>query len=188
MADPLPFPTTGDNRVVIWCLSCGRRTWTMAEVVEARFGCLPFGMLTGKLRCKTGCGDNFGVVLPLDAPDPRAWVKKYGVVPPALPEKRKSRVVAPAYAPERPEGEVVELQGDHITHIHCVADELPILGFAFDHLLQKSHEAGRPRHLVMRRGCHWLRDSKRDFKVVAGKLVECEDDPEADKEISDDDL
>jgi len=155
----------------------------MAELIEARFGCLPFGMITGKLRCKTGCGDNFGVVLPLDAPDPRAWVKKYGIVPPALPEKKKRLAVAPAHAPERPESEVIELHSDQVTRVHCVADELPVLNFAFEHILKKSVEAGHPKHLVMRRGATWMRDSKRDFKVVAGRLVECEDDPEGDRDL-----
>jgi hypothetical protein len=188
MADPVPFPCTGNNRVIVYCLSCGNKTWTMAEVIEARFGCLPFGMLTGKLRCKSGCGDNFGVVLPLDAPDPRAWVRKYGVEPPALPERPRRRVVAPTHAPERPEGEIIEIEGDQVTRVHCIADELPILQHAFDHLLRKSHEAGRTKHFVMRRGATWMRDSKRDFKVVAGKLVECEDDPEGDREIDLEDL
>ena len=188
MADPVPFPATGNNRVIVYCLSCGRKTWTMAEVIEARFGCLPFGMLTGKLRCKSGCGDNFATVLPMDAPDPRAWTRKYGVTPPALPERKRTRVVAPAYAPERPEAEVIELRGDHVTHVHCVADELPILNFAFEHLLKKAHDVNRAKHFVMRRGATWMRDSKRDFRVVAGKLVECEDDLDGDKDIDLDEL
>jgi len=37
---------------------------------------------------------------------------------------------------------------------------------------------GKRPHLIVARGAQWSRDSKRDFKVVGGKVIEVLDDEE----------
>jgi hypothetical protein len=54
----------------------------------------------------------------------------------------------------------------------------------FDFLLKKyAKYHGGPPHLVVSRGAQWSRDSKRDYKVVGGKLIErTEDDPDDEED------
>jgi hypothetical protein len=130
----LPFPNDRPERVIVWCLTCGRRTWVASYIIEAAFGYLPFGVLTSRLRCRKGCGDNFGVVLPIDAPTPREFVNKY-TAPPQPPPKVEQLATA---TEERLRGALVEV-GKRGTFdiIHARSNETEILSWGFGYLMGK---------------------------------------------------
>lgn len=163
----IPFPAVQDERVVIFCMTCQRSTSAAAFVIAGLFGYLPYGVLTGRLHCRKGCGDRFGVILPIDAPTPRQFVIKYGRPPlPALPE----RAERPAPKLNQLRGALVEVdKTGTFTHTHALADEPDILHFGFDFLLKKLSANGdtAPR-LVVTRGAQWSRDSQRDWQVIEG--------------------
>lgn len=52
MSQPVPFPNFRAERVIIYCMTCGRSTWTAASVIEGLFGYLPYGLLTRRLHCR----------------------------------------------------------------------------------------------------------------------------------------
>jgi hypothetical protein len=104
------------------------------------------------------------VVLPLDAPTPRAWVEKYGH--PAPPPKEERLVTA---LDEHLPGMLVEVgEGGTFQKLHARAQDPQILHLGFDYLLKKMSENGRtPPRLAVTRGAQWSRDSARPFKVVS---------------------
>lgn len=163
----IPFPTPADERVVIYCMTCGRSTTAASFVIAGLFGYVPYGLLTGRLHCRKGCGDRFGVILPVDAPNPRLFVSKYGRPPlPPVPDKA-----------DRPAPKLNELRGSLVevdrngtfVHTHALADEPEILHFGFDFLLKKMTTAWeKPPRLVVTRGAQWSRDSERDWEVIEG--------------------
>jgi hypothetical protein len=164
-ASPIPVPAIRAERCIIYCLTCGRNTSAATYVIEGLFGFLPYGFLTGRLHCRKGCGDRFGVILPLDAPTPRTFVAKYGR-PIASPPKSDSR--AEAALDDDLRGALVEIgKNGTFWKIHARAEDDAILHWGFDHLLKKMSVNGRePPRLAVTRGAQWSRDSQRDFKVV----------------------
>jgi len=118
------------------------------------------------------------MVLPLDAPTPRLFAERYQLQP------------TPTRLPEADKGleydcrdMLVEIgDGGTFLKIHAKAAHQEIVWWGFDFLLKKyaANHGGLP-HLVVARGAQWTRDSKRDFKVVGGKMVQMPDEPEEDK-------
>ena len=161
---------------MIYCMTCGRGVTAAAYVVEGLFGWLPYGRVTNRLHCRTGCGDRFGMVLPIDAPTPRLFAERYPLKPfPKPPPEPDKSIEADC------RDVLVEIgDGGTFLKIHAKAAHQEIVWWGFDFLLKKYGQyQGGPPHLIVARGAQWSRDSKRDFKVVGGKLVErTGDDPD----------
>src|ERR1700761_3081306 len=84
---PLPVPRTRAERCVIHCMNCGRSATAATYMIEGLFGWLPYGRITNRLYCRKGCGDRFGMVLPIDAPTPRLFAENYDLEPAPSREK-----------------------------------------------------------------------------------------------------
>jgi len=159
-------------------MTCGRSTTSATYVIEGLFGWLPYGRVTNRLHCRKGCGDRFGMVLPIDAPTPRLFAERYPLKPfPKPPPEPDKSIDADCL------DILVELNADHsFVKIHAKAAHQEIAWWGFDFLLKKyARQHGGPPHLAVTRGAQWSRDSNRDFKTVGGKLVEREEhdpDPE----------
>lgn len=182
MTVPIPIPVVRTERCVLYCLSCGRGTTAAAYVVEALFGWLPFGRITNRLHCRKGCGDRFGMVLPMDAPTPRQFAEKYTIVRPPPPEKP---VMTDPDLEADCRDQLIEVgEGGTFLKVHAKAAHMEIVHWGFDFLLKKfADRFGGAPHLIVARGAQWSRDSKRDFKVVGGKVIKLRDDEdEADPE------
>jgi hypothetical protein len=63
-----------EQPVILYCLACGHSRQVHAWTLASLLGAAPFGMIIGNLRCKS-CRDKVGVVLPWQAPTPRAWAQ-----------------------------------------------------------------------------------------------------------------
>jgi hypothetical protein len=160
-------------------MTCGRSTTAATYVIEGLFGWLPYGRVTNRLHCKQGCGDRFGMVLPIDAPSPRAYAERYDLSPALAREKPMSKDLE-----SEMRDRLVEIgAGGTFLKVHAKSEDVAIVHWAFDYLLKKFSEGGRkPPRLAVTRGAQWSRDSLRDYKVVAGKVVELQnDDHEGDK-------
>lgn len=170
------IPAIRAERCIIYCLNCGRFTNAATFVVEGLFGWLPYGRVTGRLHCKTGCGDRFGMVLPMDAPTPRIFVQKYDLEP--APQKQD-------HAYKDIEGEMqfrlLEVgQGGTFLRVHAKAIDNAILHWGFDYLLKQYSDGGhKPPRFAVTWGATWSRDSARDYKVVVGNVTHL---PQADKD------
>jgi hypothetical protein len=129
--------------------------------------------LTGRLHCKKGCGDRFGVVLPVDAPSPRAFVARYGRPTPPPPTPKAEREVSALE--EHIPGCLVEIgEGGTFLKVHARAFYPEILHLGFDWMLAHLSQDGRkPPRLAVTRGAQWSRDSARDWKVISD-----DDDPD----------
>jgi hypothetical protein len=118
----------------------------------------------------------------LDAPTPRQFAERYDLAP-------KPPVTTHQFQDRDLEADcrdiLVELgDGGTFLKIHAKAAHQEIVWWGFDFLLKKySKYHSGPPHLVVARGAQWSRDSKRDFKVVGGKLVErTGDDPDNEED------
>lgn len=166
-----PIPAIRSERCVIYCLTCGRSTTAATYVVEGLFGWLPYGGVTNRLHCRKGCGDRFGMVLPIDAPTPRLFAEKYDLAPQTPPLRQTRDADLEIDCRFR----LVEVgKSGTFLKVHAKAEDPVIVEWGFDHLLRKFAERqwGEPPHLIVAHGAQWSRDSKRDFKVVGGKVVE----------------
>jgi hypothetical protein len=167
-----PLPAIRSERCVIYCLGCGHSTSAATYVVEGLFGWLPYGMITNRLHCRKGCGDRFGTVLPIDAPTPRLFAEKYNLAPPAaqrpMPQGRDADLEANL------RHRLIEVgEGGTFLEVHAKSRDSEIVHWGFDYLLKKFTNQWRgPPHLIVAHGAQWSRDSKRDYKVVGGKVVE----------------
>jgi len=180
MPPATPIPAIRSERCIIYCLTCGRGVSAATYVVEGLFGWLPYGRVTNRLHCRTGCGDRFGMVLPIDAPTPRLFAQRYQLAPPPKPRPVRDKDIE-----EDCRDILVELNENYsFTKIHARTAHQQIAWWGFDYLLKKyAQNHGGPPHLVVARGAQWSRDSKRDFKVVGGKLVDREEhDPDTEED------
>jgi hypothetical protein len=182
MSSPAPLPAIRAERCVIYCMSCGRSTTAATYVVEGLFGWLPYGRVTNRLHCRKGCGDRFGMVLPVDAPTPRLFAQRYDLAP-------EEPVTKPQFKDRDLEADcrdrIVEVgEGGSFLKVHAKSQDPAIVHWGFDYLLKKfSNQWRGPPHLIVARGTQWSRDSKRDYKVVGGKFVErTGDDPDEEED------
>jgi hypothetical protein len=181
MALPTPIPAIRAERCIIYCLSCGRSTIAATYVVEGLFGWLPYGRVTNRLHCRSGCGDRFGMVLPIDAPTPRLFAERYDLAPAARHEPMLHDRDLETACREV----LVEVgEGGTFLKVHAKSEDPAIVHWGFDYLLKKlSERFGPAPHLIVASGAQWSRDSKRDFKVVGGRVVELRDgDPDEEEE------
>lgn len=121
------------------------------------------------------------MVLPMDAPTPRLFAERYDLAPAARHEPKLQDRDLEADCREL----LVEVgEGGTFLKVHAKSEDPAIVWWGFDYLLKKlSDRFGPPPHLIVARGAQWSRDSKRDFKVVGGKLVErLDDDPDEEEE------
>jgi hypothetical protein len=87
--------------------------------------------------------------------------------PPPLPQTRDADLEAGC------KYRLIEVgQGGTFLEIHGKSRDPAIMEWGLDYLLKKftNHWGKRP-HLIVAHGAQWSRDSKRDFKVVGGKVV-----------------
>jgi len=165
-----PIPAIRSERCIIYCLGCGRSTTAATYVVEGLFGWLPCGRITNRLHCRKGCCDRFGMVLPMDAPTPRLFAEKYDLTPQTRP--------APQIKDRDLEANLrhclIEVgEGGTFLEVHAKSRDSAIVHWGFDYLLKKFTNQWRgPPHLIVAHGAQWSRDSKRDYKVVGGNVVE----------------
>src|SRR3984957_6438042 len=95
MGTAAPIPAIRAERCLTHGLTCGRSTTAAIYVIEGLFGWLPYGRVTNRLHCKKGCGDRLGMVLPMDAPTPRAFAEKYDLAPaPTMPTRANADLEA----------------------------------------------------------------------------------------------
>jgi hypothetical protein len=157
---PLPSLDLGeaagrDERVVLHCLSCCHSRDARAIVFLGLLGCIPFGMLIGKLRCRR-CRENIGVLLPWYAPTPQDWVKQYrpkADVPPSYIEPSRRNFTF----------QVESIFEDNIIETRTLTRDLDVATFAFETAAKAARAVDR---YWMRNGTMLMRDSARDFKVV----------------------
>jgi hypothetical protein len=152
-------------------MNCGRSTSAATYVIEGLFGWVPYGRITNRLHCRKGCGDRYGMVLPLDAPTPRQFVDKYNLDPAPKMQHPSFRDIE-----EQMRDRLVEIgEGGTFVEVHARSRHMEIVHWRFDFLLKKCSEGGRkPPRLAVVRGAQWSRDSLRDFKVVSGNVVQIE--------------
>lgn len=180
MSPPAPIPAIRSARCIIYCMSCGRSTSAATYVVEGLFGWLPYGRITNRLHCLKGCGDRFGMVLPIDAPTPREFAERYDLAPHARP--------LPQTTDANLEGDcrfrLIEVgKAGTFLKVYAKSEAPEIVEWGFDFLLKRfANQHGGPPHLVVAHGAQWSRDSKRDYKVVAGKVVEALDEEDDDED------
>jgi hypothetical protein len=119
-----------------------------------------------------GCGDRFGMVLPIDAPTPREFVERYDLAPQTRPIPQTTDAALEADCRFR----LIEVgKNGTFLSVHVKSQDPAVVEWGFDHLLKKfATQWGGPPHLIVAHGAQWSRDSKRDFKVV-GKFVEADD-------------
>ena len=183
MRQTASIPAIRAERCVIYCMTCGRSTTAATYVVEGLFGWLPYGRVTNRLHCRKGCGDRFGMVLPLDAPTPRLFAERYELEPAPTSSLTKSQQQDQTLDADCRDMLVELAEGGTFLKVHAMAAHPQIVWWGFDFLLKRyADRHGGPPHRVVARGAQWSRDSKRDFKVVGGKLVERTDDDPDDEE------
>ena len=171
MAKSAPIPAIRVERCIIYCMTCGRSTTAATYVIEGLFGWLPYGRVTNRLHCKQGCGDRFGMVLPVDAPSPRAYAERYDLSP-ASPRQKPLSPDLEADMLDR----LVEIgAGGTFLKVHAKSEHVAIMHWGFDYLLGRVRKGDIPPHLAVTRGAQWSRDSRRDYKIVAGRFVEREE-------------
>ena len=160
-------PAIRAERCIIFCLNCGRSTHTPTYLVEGLFGWLPYGRVTSRLHCRKGCGDRYGMVLPIDAPHPRIFAEKYDIQQPPQPPNSSRDIEAEM------RDRLVEIgKGGTFLKVHAKAEDAAILHWGFDYLLKKLSEDGRqPPRLAVTRGAQWSRDSQRQYRIVEGQVV-----------------
>ena len=119
------------------------------------------------------------MVLPIDAPTPRMFAERYDLTankPPLTKSQFENRDLE-ADCRDR----IIELgEGGTFLKVHAKSQDPAIVWWGFEYLMKKFADQFRgPPHLIVARGAQWSRDSKRDFKVVGGKLAEREEhDPD----------
>lgn len=176
---PAPIPAIRAERCVIHCMTCGRSTTAATYVIEGLFGWLPYGRVTNRLHCRKGCGDRFGMVLPVDAPTPRLYAEKYDLAS----EPRHKQPLTPDIEADMRDRLVEIAPGGTFVKVHARSEDPKIVHWGFEYLLKKFSEGGRkPPRLAVTRGAQWSRDSYRDYKVVGGKVVEMPDTDENDED------
>jgi len=175
MAHPAPIPAIRAERCIIYCMSCGRSTTAATYVIEGLFGWLPYGRVTNRLHCKRGCGDRFGMVLPVDAPTPRHYAERYDLTP--KPPLTKSHLADRDLEADCRDFLIEVGEGGTFLKVHAKSEDPAIVHWGFEYLLKKFTRGwSKPPRLVVTRGAQWSRDSLRDYKVVGGQVVEMQDD------------
>jgi hypothetical protein len=149
MSLPAPIPAIRAERCIIHCMSCGRSTTAATYVIEGLFGWLPYGRVTNRLHCKRGCGDRFGMVLPMDAPNPRAYAERYDIAPAPARPKPLDRDLE-----EDMRDRLIEVgEGGTFLKVHAKSVDPEIVWWGFDYLLKKFSKGwGGPPRLVVTRG------------------------------------
>jgi hypothetical protein len=182
MGKPATIPAIRTERCIVYCMNCGRSTSAATYVVEGLFGWLPYGRVTNRLHCRKGCGDRYGMVLPIDAPTPRQFAERYHLEPAPTRERQ-------AFADIESEmrDRLVEIgEGDTFVKVHAKSEDAAIMHWGFEYLLKKfSQSWSKPPRLAVVRGAQWSRDSLRDYKVVGGTVVEIENPVEPEDEDDD---
>src|SRR5262249_20734259 len=78
---PLTLADIGNDeeRVIIYCLACGRSRDILVYALRVMVGPISFGPVNGRFGCRGmgGCGRAMGMVLPRCAPNPAAWARLY---------------------------------------------------------------------------------------------------------------
>lgn len=117
------------------------------------------------------------MVLPIDAPTPRLFAERYELQPAPKSSLTKSQHQDQGLDADCRDMLVELAEGGTFLKVHAKAAHPQIVWWGFDYLLKRyANRHGGPPHLVVARGAQWSRDSKRDFKLVGGKLVERTDD------------
>jgi hypothetical protein len=162
-------------------MTCGRSTSAATFVIEGLFGWLPYGRITNRLHCKKGCGDRFGMVLPIDAPTPRQFAEQYDLAPRTTPMSQTNDADLEVDCRFR----IIEVgKSGTFLKVHGKSEDPTIMEWGFDHLLKKFAERswGEPPHLIVAHGAQWSRDSKRDFKIVGGRVFVMDNDEDGNDE------
>lgn len=142
-----------EQPVILYCLACGHsrqmHAWTLASLL----GAAPFGMIIGNLRCKS-CRDKVGVVLPWQAPTPRAWAQINRV-----DGRARAKPLVPALPPEGGYHFQLETWNDKggIERSLALIDNLSVGHAAFDAALVQYPKA----KITLRARSNVIRDSVR---------------------------
>src|SRR6185312_2507624 len=150
MASPTPIPAIRSERCIIYCMSCGHSTSAATYVIEGLFGWLPYGRVTNRLHCRKGCGDRFGMVLPIDAPTPREFAERYDLAPQTRPLQQTTDAALEANCRFR----LIEVgKNGTFLAVHAKSQDPAIVEWGFDHLLKKfAGQWGGPPHLIVAHG------------------------------------
>jgi hypothetical protein len=100
---------------------------------------------------------------------PRLFSERYDLAP--RPNATKSQLADRNLEADCRDLLVEVGDGGTFLKVHAKSEDPAIVHWGFEYLLKKlSNRWGSPPHLIVARGAQWSRDSKRDFKVVGGKL------------------
>ena len=113
---------------------------------------------------------------------PRQFAERYDLAP--QPKVTKSQLADRNLEADCRDLLVEVGDGGTFSKVHAKSEDPAIVHWGFDYLLKKmSDRWGSPPHLIVARVAQWSRDSKRDFKVVGGKVVERLDgDPDEEED------
>lgn len=155
-----------EERVIIYCLSCGRSRDMLVYTLRKMVGPISLGTVNGRFGCrgKGGCGKAMGMVLPRVAPTPAAWARLYRpqasdreIRHDAPPDDFPFHIERWTEKPAARECTVAQLQD---TDVAYAAFELACNRMRKD--------LGRQPYLLLRHQGRVLRDSRRDFKMLPG--------------------
>jgi hypothetical protein len=161
---PLTLADIGNDeeRVIIYCLNCGRSRDMLVYLLRKMVGPISLGTANGRFGCrgKGGCGKAVGMVLPKIAPTPEIWARYYkpkasdpGVRLDAPPNDFPFHVERWTETPDTRECTVAQVA------------TIEMANAAFD-LAIPGRDLKRGPYILIRHQGRVLRDSRRNFKVV----------------------
>lgn len=153
-----------EERVIIYCLACGRARDMLVYFLRKMVGPISLGTVNGRFGCRGtgGCGQAMGMVLPRFAPTPEAWARLY------RPQASDAGVRQDAPADNFPfHVEEWSVKPDCRSRTLAQVATLSMAEAAFDLAVPLLDKLGKPYVLVRHQG-RVLRDSRRDFKLLPG--------------------
>lgn len=82
---------------------------------------------------QAGCGDRFGMVLPIDAPTPRAYAERYDIAP----DQPRPKPFCPDLEADMRDRLVEIGKGGTFVKVHAKSEDPTIVQWGFEYLLKK---------------------------------------------------
>ena len=161
---PLTLADIGNDeeRVIIFCLNCGRSRDMIVYVLRKMVGPISLGTVNGRFACRGrgGCGQAVGMVLPRIAPTPTIWARYY-----------KPKADDPGVRLDAPRDDfpfhVEEWEEKGNSRVQTLAQVTTLeMAMAAFELARTGRDMLRKPYVLVRHQGRVLRDSRRDFKIV----------------------
>lgn len=151
-----------EERVMIYCINCGRSRDMLVYVLRKMVGPISLGTVNGRFACRGrgGCGASIGVVLPRIAPTPAIWASQY-----------KPKADDPGVVLDAPSSDfafhIEEWQEKGGGRVRTLAQVMSLdMAMAVFDLAKPEKDLARKPYVLVRHQGRVLRDSRRDFKIV----------------------